>query len=211
MSDSAHVTSLDAMRDFRAALIGFREETISSLDAMRQEVHKAIDWLEHDRGVYWRERVRKGFDDISAARIALENCRRRGVAGHKPSCIEEQAALKKAKDRLATAQEKVELVRRWSQKVREEADEFRARVGQLSRCIENDLPQAVALLERMLAALEEYADLRTGEEAAPVEPAAVSPFPPLSSSPLPETESSLPVTQTDSDSPQEEPENDAER
>jgi hypothetical protein len=46
-------------------------------------------------------------------------------------------------------------------KVRHEADEFRGRMSQLERLIETDLPKMIALLERMLTALESYAEVDT--------------------------------------------------
>src|SRR4051812_19107517 len=114
MGDSANVRSLDVIRDFKAALVRFEEEACIAMAALRQEIVRALDWLEHDRPIYWKEQVRRSFDAVAKARTDLDACRRRTVADHRPACIEEQLALRKAQERLKTAEEKVELVRRWA-------------------------------------------------------------------------------------------------
>jgi hypothetical protein len=171
------------MFEFRAALVKFHESARASLDSMRFEVLRALDWLQHDRGPYWQQKVRDGFDDVAQARIQLENCRRRVVAGNKPACIEEQIELRNSRLRLQLAQEKVEIVRRWIGQLTQASEEFRGRIGQLGVSVENDVPEMITLLDRMLASLEAYAGMDSLDEPeTPVEspplPAPFAPAPP---------------------------------
>ena len=179
MSESANVTSIPAMFEFRAALVQFHESARVSLDSMRFEVMRALDWLQHDRGPYWMQKVREGFDDVAQARIQLENCRRRVVAGNKPACIEEQIELRNSRIRLQTAQEKVGIVRRWVGQLTQASEEFRGRIGQLGVSVENDVPEMIMLLDRMLASLEAYSAMGPmGEPETPVESPTVPEPPP---------------------------------
>ena len=164
MGQSANVTSLDAMRRIKVALIRFAEDAANALGSLQQEVYRAIDWLEHDRPHYWRAQVRKSYERVAEARVQLERARMRDVAGHRPSCYDEKKALALAKQRLEFTQEKVEAVRRWAVVVREEADEYRGRLGGLERCIETDIPRTLAMLERSIAALEAYTEIRTSDQ-----------------------------------------------
>ena len=156
MTESAHVTSIDAIANFAAALRCFEDEASRGLLAIDQQASRALQWLEHEAPAYWREQIRRCFDDISRTRTALETCRMRSVAGQRPSCIEEEKAYRKAKRRLVEAEEKAELVQRWAIRLRREMDEYRGRIGNFRRCLEGDVPRAIALLERTLASLEGY-------------------------------------------------------
>ena len=170
MSDSAHVTSIEAILNFAGALRRFEDDASRALLTIDQQVGRAQQWLEYEAPVYWREQIRRCFDDISRARSALETCRMRKVAGHRPSCIEEEKALRAAKQRLQVAEEKAELVRRWAGRLRHEVDEYRGRIGSFRRCLESDVPRTLALLERTVAALEAYLDRPLSEPNEPAPP-----------------------------------------
>ncbi len=159
MSDNAQVRSIPAIREFKAALALFRDDSASAIDMMLMELHRAIDWIEHDRPAYWENETRKAFELVGSTRTALNTCLMRTVAGHRSSCIEEKQAHAAAKRRLQHCQEQLERVRRWAIKIRHEADEFRSRIAILRRRLDGDLPQSLLLLERMATALEQYAGL----------------------------------------------------
>lgn len=155
----AHVRDLDALRDFRAALIRFSEEVVGALQSMQMELQRGFEWIEHDRPAYWTAQTRRAFDRLAAARTALTVCRTRTVAGNKPACIEEKIAVEQAQARLRLCQEKVPEVKRWIVRLHHDADEFRGRMAGLRRLLDFELPQALAQLDRQIAALEAYAEL----------------------------------------------------
>jgi hypothetical protein len=159
---TANVLSIEAVRDFRIALLMFQQNVSDALMAMQEQVYSALEWIENDRPRHWHQQELKAFDLISAARIALESARmRKSMDDYRPSLIEEKQALKDAKERLAFCQEKMRIVKAMCIKVRHEADEFRGRMSQLEGLIETDLPKMISLLERMLTALESYAEVDT--------------------------------------------------
>lgn len=159
---TAKVRNIEAIRDFRVALMMFQQNVNDALVSMQEQVYSALEWMENDRPRHWHQQELKAFDQISEARIALETARmRKSMDDYRPSLIEEKQALQDAKDRLAFCQEKVRIVKAMSVKVRHEADEFRGRMSQLERLIETDLPSMIALLKRMLTALEAYAEVDT--------------------------------------------------
>ena len=159
---TANVRSIEAVRDFRVALLIFQQNVTDALMTMQEQVYSALEWMENDRPRHWHQQELKAFDQISEARIALEGARmRKSMDDYRPSLIEEKQALRDAKDRLAFCQEKMRIDRAMCIKIRHEADEFRGRMSQLERLLDNDLPKMIALLERMLTALESYADVDT--------------------------------------------------
>jgi hypothetical protein len=165
MSEEAQLRSIPALREFQAALRLFRDDAASSIDMMLMELHRAIEWIEHDRPAYWQNETRKAFELVAATRTALNTCLMRTVAGRRSSCIEEKQAHAAAKRRLQHCQEQIERVRRWSIKIHHEADEFRSRMSVLRRRLDGELPKSILLLDRMANALEGYSGYIT--EAPP--------------------------------------------
>jgi hypothetical protein len=164
---SANVQSLDALRDVRLALMAYGERTEAALADLRTKIDRTLAWLEQDRPMYWREQERKAYDSVASTRIAYETCRMRTVGGRHSECIEEKIAHQRAKMRLEFCQRKMEVVRRWTAEARQQADEYRGRSGPLHRCLEDEIPNLVAALGRMIESLEAYADIRSdhGEQS----------------------------------------------
>lgn len=157
MSPRANVRSLDAIRYFRPALVRFEDEAASAVSAIRQELNRTLDWLDHDCPAYWQQQARRAFDEVAQARSQLMRRKIITVAGHRPDCIEEEKELRKAQRRLETVQQKIQTVRQWSIKAHRAADEHAGDVGQFERALAHDVPQMLALLDRIITALEAYA------------------------------------------------------
>lgn len=161
---SANVQSLDALRDVRLALMAYGERTEAALADLRTKIDRTLAWLEQDRPMYWREQERRAYDSVASTRVAYETCRMRTVGGRHSECIEEKIAHQRAKMRLEFCQRKMEVVRRWTAEARQQADEYRGRSGPLHRCLEDDVPNLVAALGRMIESLEAYADIRSDRD-----------------------------------------------
>jgi hypothetical protein len=159
MSESAQVRSIEVIANFQATLAKFGEDASAALFAMQQELARVVDWLEQDRPRFWKRQIHRCYDEIAEARSALETCRMKKVAGRTPTCIDEQVALQKAKKKLEYCEQKVQLVRRWADKVRHESGEFTGKTGNLQHFIEGEVPRMKALLERTVDILEAYAEV----------------------------------------------------
>ena len=159
-SGNANVQSLDALRDLRLALIAFGERTGTALGELRSKIDRTMAWLEQDRPLFWREQERRAYDGVASARVGYETCRMRTVGGRHSECIEEKIALQRAKVRLERCQQKMEVVRRWNVEAGRQVDEYRGRSGPLQRFLEDELPNVLAMLSRMIAAIEAYANVQ---------------------------------------------------
>jgi hypothetical protein len=166
MSPGAKVRSIDAVEAMASSVTVFGDETSAALADLELEIRRAVEWIRHDRKLYWEKEVREGWDRVASARTELERCQvLHKVADHRPSCIEEKKALQRAKQRLDVAQQKVKLVRQWAHAVEKEVNECRAAVGQLAQWLQGELPKAVTTLHRMTAALEHYVRMESGVES----------------------------------------------
>lgn len=164
MSGSANVTSIDAVAAFSSALRIFEDQASRAMLALDEQAKGALQWLEHDAPVYWQAQIRRCFDEVARTRSALETCKMKKVAGNTPACIEETEAYRAAQRRLRRAEEMVDVVKKWAQKVRREVDEYGGRTRGFRNCLEAEIPRTLALLDRTLAALEAYAE-RAVEDA----------------------------------------------
>jgi hypothetical protein len=157
MSLSANVRSVEAIRQFRVSVLKFAEEATAAAEMLRQQAHRALEWIDHDRPAFWRNETRRCFDDVAEARSHLAKRQQISVGGRRPACIEEKNTLQKARRRLETATSQNTSVRQWSVKIHRAADIYATRIARLDRILVHDVPQLVALLERIITALEAYA------------------------------------------------------
>lgn len=157
MAETANVRAIESIRDFRSAVIQFQEATAQSLAGIYQQLQRAGEWVEHDRPLFWKQEVKRGFERVAEARAALSACQMRRHGDFKPSCYEEREALRAAQRRLQIAQEKIEIVRLASARLRHEVDEYRGRATQLESVLVADIPRIIALLERIAGILDNYA------------------------------------------------------
>ena len=172
MSTPAQVRSTDAIEALRLALVRFRERVQSALDTLDAEIHRTSNWVEHDRPAYWKQETHNAEDAVHQAKLDLERCLMMTVAGERPACREQKAALDAAKIRRAYCQEKNDAVRRWQRNFRHEQFEYDGRIGQLRRMIEVDVPKSAAVLKMILRRLDEYQIERPPEASTQTEPSA---------------------------------------
>jgi hypothetical protein len=157
MDGAANVRSIEALRDFRVALVQFNADAKDSIVMLMLESRKAIQWLVHDRARYWPDQLRKAQEKVVHARNDLERCQLRFGSEQAPSCFDQKKALDKAKRRLKVCEEKVKLVKKWTNVIRHELEEFDGEMSKMTTWLEADLPRGIALLERMVRALDKYA------------------------------------------------------
>jgi hypothetical protein len=174
MPRTADVRSLEAMRQFLRELRRYRQSLQQVLEGLQVQSHKAVDWVEHDRARHWPLAAKRAEDRLAAARNQLLRCKTAALEGQRKSCSDEKQAVERAVSRLRHCQAQVKSVRHWRQKLRQRTDEFSGKLARLAHYVEEDLPQAIAALERMLGALEKYVQVppQAADAAPPASPTA---------------------------------------
>src|SRR5438477_1828246 len=155
MNPPARVTSLDLIRDFRAALAAFKADGQDALTANALDVRRAFDWLA-ERRQFWVRAVRDCQDEVTHAKAELNRKQVLHPGDRQPDCTQEIKALRKAQARLEHAEDRVEKCKHWEPTLRRAADEYEGPARQLADLLEGDVPKALSLLERLVSALEEY-------------------------------------------------------
>lgn len=155
MFDSAHVQSVQRLDEFRAAIAQFAAESQDALSSLAMDCQRARDWLV-DQKRFWDKCVRESYDEVVHAKAEL--ARREAVpAGDRvPDTSQQEEDLRRAKAKLAFAEERVESCRRWGVALERAIEEFDGPVRHFGTRVEIELPKAVAALERLIRRLEAY-------------------------------------------------------
>lgn len=156
MAESARVTSIDAIKDFRAALCRFSEDTKNALGAVEMEIRRVVSWVVQERPLYWQAEIKRRKEDLSDAQAALFQKRLQAGHGRQVHDSEQKEAMRFAQRRLHEAEEKFEIVKKWAPALQHEVMEYFARARPTGDMLDSDVTQALALLDRMATALDAY-------------------------------------------------------
>lgn len=161
MGQSANVTSVDAIRQFAAAVVAFQEEARLCLTTLDSQLRQILFWLERDRPGYWKREIENCIRDIADARVRLHQCRMRRMGDFRPSCIEETKDLEAAQKAMEFGQKQIPNVKRWNTEAAHEGNEYHGRASQLVQSIEREIPRLLAILAFTIDRLEAYAAVTT--------------------------------------------------
>ena len=161
MSPTANITSVEAVRALKLALVEFADEVQAALVALELEARRAMEWVERDRSRYWPREIQRASDRLSEARIALERAELKIGSEDRRYAYDERKAVERAKRRLQLAEAKTEAVRRWRVQIRKDVDQFAAQVAKMRQFLDTDQARAIANLEQMAAALDRYIEAPT--------------------------------------------------
>ncbi len=140
------------------SLATFALETRQALGEVEMEARRALDWITHDRPAYWQAEIRRSTEAVARAKDELAQSRTyKRIDEYVPSCAEEKKLLEMAKRRLEYAEAKLETVRKWSRAAQQAVDKFKGPIQRFAAVFDGDIPQALAVLDRMSDALARYA------------------------------------------------------
>jgi hypothetical protein len=163
MSTAANVQSSEAIEVVRRSLLSFLEQVDEAVTTLDLEMRHVLEWVEHDRPRHWKTQIRLAFDELNEAQAALHRCLMfPKTVNERPACYEERQAVKKAQARLDYCQRKADRVRHWKRALPHEVSEYQGRMSRLKRLVEFEIPQAVAVLEKILRHLEAYSAIHVG-------------------------------------------------
>lgn len=162
MNPGAGVRSLEVLKDWYSALTQFREEARNALVSLGLSLQHARAWLE-ERQDDWQRAHRRAEDDVSHARIELARLQQQRFYGETPDTTVAEIELRRAQSRLQVAEDRLEAVRRWMQKLpRVIQDIYEGPTRNLEFFLDADLVRALGLLDRQLGALEQYINRQKG-------------------------------------------------
>lgn len=161
----ARVNSIDAVREWKEALAGFRHSAQDALLAVEMEIRRHADWLDDQRR-HWQGEIRRLEEKIQVAQSELWRKKNMPIISN-PDYYQEEKVVRRLQQRLDEAHAKLEQTRKWAIAMKRAVEEYEGPGRQLGNLLEADLPRALAHLEQRIAALEGY--LAIAPPAPPVE------------------------------------------
>jgi hypothetical protein len=176
---NAKVISIDAIKQFRAALIKFAEHTNAALGNADSDVNRALSWLDMDAKSYWQSETRKAQTKFAQAQEALRmKILYKNVDGTTPSAVDEKKEVAKWKGRLEVCQQKLVNVQRYTNLIQRESLMYKGAVQRFATTIQSGVPRGIATLDRVMLAIDRYlqaqpeaGDIATGVSIDPANPA----------------------------------------
>jgi len=169
MAEYARVGSIDALRALRSGVLRFIEAAEQATFEVESEIQRTLEWLRRDQAAHWRGQVRRRTEDVRRARLALNRKKSLPAIGTRPpSTVEEEDALNLARRRLEEAEQKIQAVKVWAQRIEKKRTAYRGSLGPFLALTDGELPRAVRELDQMVASLDAYVALETPDaEVAP--------------------------------------------
>lgn len=150
MTDVAAIhADIDALKEFRDALTRFRHAQREVVERGDQEIEVTRASLEVKEG-HWRSLLARREADFAACQAVAAT---EAAAGRPADCSAEASAVREAQERL-------DHIRRWQQRVEEEAGTFRGTANRFRDVLEIDLPRTENHLLNIITGLEAARGIR---------------------------------------------------
>jgi len=167
MPEHAKVTSLEAIEDFRAKLILYRDKASRVVDEVSDDVTRTRVWLEGERPVYWQAQLRRLTRELEAAQQELFSAQ---LSGLRDSSFAQQAAVGKIRRSIRDAEAKAKTVQQWQRQFDQRVESPARQVEKLRHFLGHDLGMAIAWLNEIIRSLAAYTELAPSGAAVPATP-----------------------------------------
>lgn len=134
---------IDALKEFRDALTRFRHAQREVVERGDYEIEATRASLEAKAG-HWRSLLARREADFAACQLAAAA---EAATGRPADCSAEASAVREAQERL-------DQIRRWQQRVEDKAGTFRGISGRFRDLLELDLPRTENHLLAIITGLE---------------------------------------------------------
>ena len=165
MSLRANITSVDAIKSFRASLVVYASKARPTLEEVSSDIVRTRVWLETEQRVHWESEVRRRTRKLEEAQQALFSAR---LSSMREVSAAEQMAVTRAKNALAEAEDKLKTLKRWNREFDSRTEPLARQLEKMHTLLAHDLPMAIAYLTKTLETLDAYASV-----APPTVPASL--------------------------------------
>ncbi len=155
MAEQVKVTSIDALESFRSSMIVFQLKARRSLDMVGDEVKRTSQWIQNDQRMHWEGEARKWKRVYDRAQQELLTAR---LSEFIDSPSAQQAAVRKSKNALDLAEEKLRRVKAWNRDFDGLTEPLTRTLESLRHFLEHVVPDGIAFLSQAQKTLESYAE-----------------------------------------------------
>jgi hypothetical protein len=175
MPDQVKVDDIEVFGRFRVAMLKFAHAAANALSSADSDIARTHSWLESEQRTFWEGQLRKRMEAVTKARETLRQKKLyKDASGRNPGVTEEEKALARCIAAVQQAEERIDSIRKWLPRLEKAAGHYRGGVAALSKSVNDDIPKAVALLDRLAASLEQYVEIEAASGAAEAGEASVA-------------------------------------
>jgi vacuolar-type H+-ATPase subunit I/STV1 len=168
MAEQVKITSIDALQTFRANLIVFLTTAHRCADEVGDELRRTRLWLQHDQRLHWEGQYRQRSKLLALAQQELMSAR---LSDLRDRTVAQENAVRKAKQAVAEAEEKLRTVKTWTRDFDAQTDPLMKKMHSLRQLLDHDLPKALSYLVQAQRTLDAYAEISAPDTAPIREPA----------------------------------------
>jgi DNA repair exonuclease SbcCD ATPase subunit len=152
---AAQVHALQRLADFQLAVKMFIDKAKAAVGTNTMEVRRASDWVASQLD-FWKAEIRRAEEAVVAARNELARRKMMRISDRPPDTTYQEKELRKARARLAHAEEKRDHCKAWLMKFPDAVQEYDGLAKPFQDMLEFDMMKMVMFLENKIAALEAY-------------------------------------------------------
>lgn len=159
MNRGAHVASVEAIEEFRTALLLYGAKATQVLDSVDHDVKRTRMWLENEQASYWQQEIRKRARALERAEQELFSAR---LSSLKNDVTLQLRMARKAKASMEEAEGKLKTVKKWLR-------DFDAVTAPTARPLDSlrdhfaiEIPKAAAFLRNAADAVDAYLSTNMG-------------------------------------------------
>ena len=156
MAEQANVRSIDAIADFRAALISYIESIRATTSEAKSHVQRMQHWVGETQKLEWTRRKKKGNEQLANARSDLERAKIARPDAHPTMFSDQIRGVERAKQNLAHCESKLVAISRWSRELEREGMLFQGSLQRLTRVVDGDLERCIAWMAALIEHLNAY-------------------------------------------------------
>ncbi|MCW5553536.1 MAG: hypothetical protein KIS67_15430 [Verrucomicrobiae bacterium] len=156
MPERAKVTSLEAIEDFCAKLVVYRDKAGRVLDEVNDDVIRTRVWLQSDRRTYWQAQIERRQRELEQRQQELFSAQ---LSGLREASYGQQMAVLKARRAVREAEARLQTVKQWNRQFDQRVEPLARHVEKLRHILGTDLGHAVAWLKEATKTLADYAEL----------------------------------------------------
>jgi hypothetical protein len=122
------------------------------------DVRRTTSWVEHEQPSYWKAEIRKRTARLAEAKNELFRMQVEAQDAQVSATLQRRA-VERCEAALHEAETKAANCKRWKRLLERETILYKSECQKLARIIENEMPQAMVRMDRMIQALERYVQL----------------------------------------------------
>jgi hypothetical protein len=156
MAGTANITSVDAITAFRAQLIVYLGKARPLLEELSGEIIRMRQWLENDKRLQWEQQFRLRTRKLEEARAELFNSR---LSKLQEATALQAMAVQRAERAVREVESKLMAIRKWTRNLEPTTAPLVKQAEQLQTYLATEMTRAVAHMDEIIRALENYADI----------------------------------------------------